>query len=232
MPESLGFLTEDFAVGGGGGPTTLPVFQVAGTRYGNASANPPVPVPASVASGDFIIIAAFIDSGTVTVTPPTGFSHHALSPGAVSPGQTNQHKLAVMYKFATGADTGTYAIGLSASTFTYARAFRYTNVNTTTPWDTGGVFAQSGASNVTTTPAVTMTPGGPNRKLLYFATDWNGDGGTWGSVSGWTQREGGASVTNVFLADKDFAVAASTGATSFTCGTGKAGSLLTGLLGV
>lgn len=224
-------LEEAFAAGGGGGPTTLPVFQVAGTRYGNASANPPIPVPASVAAGDFIIVAAFIDSGTVTVTAPSGFSTHPLGILTIAPGGTNSHKLAVFYKFATGADSGTYNIGLSSSVFTYGRAFRYTNVNTSTPWD-GGTSAQGGNVNATQTPSIQMTPAGPNRKVLYFASDWNGDGGTWGSVAGWTQREGGASVTNVFLADKDFAVAASTGLTTFSCGNGRVGSLISGLVGV
>lgn len=231
MAESLGILTEEFPVGGGGGPTTLPVFQTAGTRFQNASAAPAIAVPAGVASGDFIIIAMFVDGATTgTVTPPAGFSHHPLSPVLVNAGGTNQHKLAVLYKVASGADTGTYTVTLSASVFVYGRSFRYTNVNAT-PWD-GGVSAQSGNVNVATTPAVSMTPAGPNRKLLTFATDWNGDGGTWGALTGWTQREGGASVTNVFLADKDFAVAAASGAVTFSCGSGRAGAMITGLVGV
>lgn len=230
MTGSVGILTDIFPVGGGGGPTTLPVFQSAGTRYGNASSAPPIPVPAGVASGDFIMIAAYVD-GNPTITPPTGFSHHPLSPGGINIGGVEQHKLALMYKFATGADSGTYAMGLSSSLFVYGRAFRYTNVNTITPWD-GGQYVDGGATAATVTPAVSMTPAGANRKVIHVATDWNGDGGTWGIATGFSQREGGAGVTNVMLEDKDFAVAAATGSISVACGSGRVGALITGLVGV
>lgn len=224
-------LEEAFAVGGGGGPTTLPVFGAAGTRYQNASAAPPIPVPAGVASGHFIVIVAYVDGNVATITPPTGFSHHPLSPVGVNLGLADHHKLAVMYKFATGADSGTYNMALSVSAFVYAKAMRYSNVNVTTPWD-GGQAAESGNVNVTTTPSVSMTPAGPNRKVMHFATDWNGDGGTWGVATGFTQREGGANATNCMLEDKDFAVAAATGVITVACGSGRAGALISGLVGV
>jgi hypothetical protein len=226
---TVGFLTEAFAVGGGG-PTTLPVFGEAGSRYGNASAAPPIPVPGNVVNGSFIIIVAYVD-GNITITPPSGFLHHPLSPGGINIGGIEQHKLALMYKFATGADSGSYTLSLSSSVFVYARALRYSNVNTSTPWD-GGQYVDGGATATTTTPAVSMTPAGPNRKVLHVATDWNGDGGTWGIASGFSQREGGAGVTNVMLEDKDFAVAAATGSISVAQGNGHAGALITGLVGV
>jgi hypothetical protein len=215
--ESTGIIVEEFA-GGGGGPVAPPDFGSIGALLGTSTANPAFAVPASVANNDIIVVAAFLD-GNVTVTGlPSGFAHVTGSPLAVATGAGfGEHSLLVAWKRASGADSGTYTFTLSGSAFVYGNAARYTGAKTTgDPWDAHDTD-QSGAVNVSTAPAVSLTTLGANRRLLYAATSHNGDGGTWSPPTSFALRTSGSpNTTCVELADLAQAVAGASGSISAT----------------
>src|SRR5437762_4172007 len=97
---------------------SAPAFGTVGSSEQSTGTAHNVPVPASVASGDIIVVAMFIDGSTVTVsTLPTGFAHAENSPRTVAAGSAGNHSLNVMWKRATGADSGTYNFVISSSAF-------------------------------------------------------------------------------------------------------------------
>lgn len=235
MPESCGILLDAFPVGGGGSPLAPPAFGSIGTLLGAATSTPSVAVPAGVANGHFIMVAAYLDGNTTSVTGmPAGFQAAELIPVSANPGGLDPWKLFVAYKFATGADSGTYAFTLNTSVFVYAQALRYTNVANPTAWDLGAGAAQSGASNVNATPAVSTASLDANRLFIHIAGNWNGDGGAWTAPSGYTLRTSGSSgVTNIAVSDKVQAVAGSSGSVSGNCtGSGKQAAWIAPLIGV
>jgi len=214
---------------------SAPAFGSIGTLHQTSTSTPSFAVPASVAAGDIIIVAAYID-GTATVTGmPSGFAHAENSPKQVAPGGAGTHSLVVMWKRATGADSGTYAFTLDAAQFVFGNAVRYTGcVASGNPWDTAGSGAVSEGGNVVVSspPTVSLTTAGPDRMLVYVATDNNGDGGTWSPPAGYNQRQGGASVTCHEISDLVQSAAGSTGgqAASNTLG-GRMGGWIGALIG-
>lgn len=194
---------------------SAPAWGSTGTLFGASGSNPALAVPASVGADDVIVVGAYIDS-TATVTAfASGFQHAPNSPRTVAPGGGGgEHSLVVMWKRATGADSGTYAFTLSASVFVFGNAIRYTGcISSGDPWDATNA-AQSGPVNVNTAPAVSLATLGPDRMLFYVATDFNGDGGTWSAPAGFNLRQGGTNVTTHEIADLVQTAAGSTGSLS------------------
>jgi hypothetical protein len=189
-----------------------------GTLLGASTAAPAFDVPDDVAAGDIIVVAAFIDGTSTDVTGmPADFEHAEGSPLDVAAGGGfGEHVLAVMWKRATGTDSGTYDFTLSGSTFVYGDAARYEGaVGSGDPWDATDAD-ESGVSSVSTAPAVSVATLGPDRLLIYVATDHNGDSGTWSPPAGFTQRAGGTNTTNVEISDLVQAAAGSSGGVSAT----------------
>lgn len=232
--ESTGILLEEFPVGGGG-PAAPPTFGSIGTLLGAGTSAPAFAVPASVANNDIIVVKAYIDGNATVTAMPSGFVHVTGSPQPVATGAGfGEHSLVVAWKRATGADSGTYGFTLSSSTFVYGHAERYPGAQTTgDPWDITDVD-QSGAVNVSTAPAVSGTTTGPNRLLVYAATNHNGDSGVWSPPTGLTQRSsGGSGVTNVEASDVAQVSAGATGNKSAThTVAGYMGAWLGALIGV
>lgn len=182
---------------------SAPAFGSVGTRLGTTTSTPAFAVPASVASGDIIVVAFFADVSTTTISAfPSGFAAAENSPRTVNAGGTGNHVLHVAWKRASGADSGTYSFTLSASVFVYGNAARYTGaVAAGNPWDSPTATGDSGNTALTTTPDIAVTTAGPDRLLVFAGTNANGDGGTWSPPAGFSERAGGASVTNIEISD-------------------------------
>jgi hypothetical protein len=180
-----------------------PAFGTIGTRFGSTTSTPAFAVPASVASGDIIVVPFFADVSTTTITGfPAGFAAAENSPRTVNAGNPGNYVLHVAWKRASASDTGTYTFTLSASVFVYGNAVRYTGcVAAGNPWDAGTAAGDSGNVAVNNTPDVAVTTLGDDRMLFFAGTDNNGDGGTWSPPSGFNERAGGASVTNIEISD-------------------------------
>lgn len=163
-----------------------PSFGSVGTHSNTSSSTASIPVPAGVASGDIIVIPIFIDGGTVSITAmASGFTDAPSGP--VSTGSTSpNHTLAVVWKRATGSDSGTYDFTLSGSTYRAGSAVRYTGcVPSGSPWDSG-VDWEIDTVNDTDTAPVTITTTGADRRLIWCGTDWTG--GTWTPPAGFTDQ--------------------------------------------
>lgn len=192
---------------------TAPAFGSIGTYLETSSATPAWAVPASVASGDIIVIPIFVDTAATITGLPSGFAEAASSPIA-RPSGGGAHSLHVVWKRATGADTGTYGFTLSGSAFVAGAALRYTGCAASgNPWDVT-TSADGGATNSTTTPAVSVTTTGADRMLLFAGTNWGG--GAWTPPTGFTERMDNSSEVNT-ADDKPQAVAGSSGSVTATC---------------
>src|SRR3954464_10206246 len=106
-----------------------PVFGSAGTYpVGGSTTTLSVPVPASVAANDLIIVPVYVEIAHA-VTPPVGFTEDSNSPAIV--GAPDDHYLHIYWKRATGADSGTYDFTIAAGvTFRVGVAVRITGAIT------------------------------------------------------------------------------------------------------
>lgn len=189
-----------------------PAFQTAGTYAQTAGGNPAtsisVPVPSGVAADDVIEIHIFTDTTTVTITVPAGFAESPSSPATIAANQ----KASVYWKRATGADSGSYSVTFSGSTYAEAVAIRYNACITSgSPYDVSTSTTDSASGTVT--PAVSVTTNGADRLIGHKGTNWAG--GTWTAFSGFTDRAQGGFGT-LFVQTKTQAGAGSTGSVTAT----------------
>jgi hypothetical protein len=210
---------------------SAPAFGSIGSEYGSSGTTASVPVPPSVASGDIIVVAMYVDSGATVTALPSGFAQAQNSPRTVN---STSFSIYVAWKRATGADTGTYDFTLSATAFAYGSALRYTGcVASGNPWDSPTNAADGGSTAVTQTPDVAVTTAGPDRMLFFVGENINGDAGTWTGASGFDTRRGLAGQnTNTYIADH---VQTSTGSSgnvhAVSAGSGVSGAWLGALIG-
>lgn len=207
-----------------------PTYISSGTYFDGASTSPAFAVPAGTSAGRVVLIPIFIDGNPLpsNPTPPAGF---ALAPGmpVQIPATSGSHSLYLYWKRLTGSDAGTYAFTLPASRYLEAQAHLYDNVVASgTPFDPspGAAFE---TTNSTTTPVVSCTSAGPDRRLIHTATNWAG--GTWTAGTGHTKRmQGGAGV--ITLTDRSWPTAGPTGNVTATCtGSDKRNAWLGALIG-
>lgn len=195
-----------------------PAFGSIGTHYAASGTGPAFAVPASVAANDVIVIPIFIDDGATITAMASGFAHAPNSPvtNAGGGGSAGAHSLAVVWKRATGADSGSYTFTLSSGQYAAGSACRYTGcVTSGSPWD---AFASSAAAantvNNTVTPAVSGTTAGPDRMLVFAGSCWVG--GTWTAPTGYNERMDTGDGVHT-LDDLVQAAAGGTGNISATC---------------
>lgn len=188
-----------------------PAFGSVGTYLQGSVASADIAVPAGVTAGDVIVIPIFINGATTLTGLASGFAEAPGSPIQNVSGEP--HGLHVVWKRATGADTGVYSFPMSATDFMSSGALRYTSVvGTGSPWD----VTTSGNGNdtsSTTTPPVSVTTTGLDRLLLFAGTNWSGGG--WTPPAGFTERiDSGFAV--VTADDRVQAVAGSSGTVQAT----------------
>jgi hypothetical protein len=211
----------------------LPTFVAAGTHRAASGTTADFAVPAGVAADDIIVIPMYLDGTTTITAMPTGFTEAPNSP-VLSNGVGGNHSLHVAWKRATGADSGTYSFTLSASQYCTGSALSYSGCATTgNPWDTvAGTPTASTAvdnTNSTTTPALSYTTAGADRKLFFAATNWTG--GAWTPPSGFTERMDAGDHVHT-AADLDEATAGTYGPFTATCvGNDKRTAWLGALIG-
>lgn len=204
-----------------------PAWASTGTYFENSSSAPAFAVPSGVASGDVIVIPMYLDGTTTITAMASGFAHATGSPSGLSVGG-GSHSVNVVWKRATGADSGTYTFTLSGSTFVCGSALRFTSaVASGDPWDVTN--AAQDAANSTVTPAVSVTTTGPDRLLVFAGSCWAG--GTWTAPGGFAERvDSGFGL--ITADDKAQAAAGSSGSVSATCtGSDKRCAWLGALIG-
>jgi hypothetical protein len=197
-------------------PPPVPRFGAAGTQLQGSASTMNVAVPSGVAADDIVVVTAFVDTSTVTVTGlPSGFAQAPDSPVFCDTGGVGgAHRLYVMWKRATGADSGTYDFTLSASDYRNAQAIRYVGAVTSgDPWNVTN-SAQGGATSDTVTPAVSDTSTADDVLWVWAGTNWAG--GTWTPPTNYTERrDSGDGVCTV--ADRNQVAAGSSGSITGTC---------------
>lgn len=187
-----------------------PAFGTSGVlAYGAARTTSSVPVPASTAANDVIIVVMYQEDASPAVTPPTGFTELTFTTVPVTSTQVSRQR--VFWKRATGADSGTYAFTHTSCT-TQAVALRYTGALASgTPVEVLGSYT-SGATTSTTAP-ITGTTGGADRAVIYGFTDYTSS--TITAPTGFTARTGVTS-TDMAAFDKSQATAGTTGSVTAT----------------
>lgn len=202
-----------------------PAYGAAGTYLSGSGASAAVPVPAGVAAGHIIVVVLYLDGGGSVTGLPSGFAHVTGSPFSVPPGG-GQHSMAVAWKRASGADTGTYDFTLAGSIFREAGAHSVTDALASgDPWDA----TDSGINTVnnTVSPDVDLTTTGADRLLVFAASNWGG--GAWTPPSGYAERmDTGEHL--ITLATKAQAVAGATGTVTATSATSDKGTAFLGAL--
>jgi len=205
-----------------------PVVVSSGAIVDTTSLTYSVPVPTGVVAGSLIvayIYGAWFSSTTPTTaafTPPAGqgwvikdiVSHLLNGP--------NQHAMIVAYKYATGADSGSYswttnALGAVDPSFSSGVALRVTGGATSGDPFADAIQKGSSADGSSSVVVASFTPGGDSTLLVGFAEDANGATvslpGGWTSLA--TSTGGGASGGSV-LGDLTQSTAAATGTLTFT----------------
>lgn len=189
-----------------------PTFGSAGAMVKSAGDNPQttlaVPVPSGMAADEVVLIIGAYDA--VATVSSSGFAHPTDSPSSAS-----NIGVYVLWKRATGADSGTYTVNFSPSAFSEAQAIRISGCITTgNPFDVTNA-ANSGTTLQTVTPAVSDTTTGPDRLLVHAAVNWTG--GTWTQASGFTTRVGPGGFNTVHGSSLLQAAAGPTGSITATC---------------
>ena len=149
-----------------------PAFGTAGTYLGGSSAtSAAIAVPASVASGDIILVYLYKEN-TAAITQPAGFTQVTNSPIATT-GSVSQQS--VWWKRATGNDTGTYTFTWTGAAWTEGVALRFTGCVTSGDPTEVNNFAQTSTS-ASASPSVSGTVLGSERLLVWSGTNFNGGG--------------------------------------------------------
>jgi|SRR5690349_2488660 len=159
-----------------------PSWLSKGADVSTSTAAPSFAVPAGAAAGKIAIVTMFLDIAATTVNSvPSGFS---LVPG--SPVDAVNHHQYKYWKRLTGADSGTYDFGLSASVFIEGAAELYDNcVGSGNPFDPNPGAAIDNTAGSASPPVGTDSVG-PDRLTIHTATCWAG--GTWTPPSTFTKR--------------------------------------------
>lgn len=189
-----------------------PAFGTVGTYLaGFTGTTAAVPVPASVANNDVILVDLYLEV-LRTITPPAGFTLLNSAPAA-----TTKQWHYKYWKRATGTDTGTYSFTWTTATYCVGSAMRVTGCITSgSPVD---VFdAQINSTFSAVSPAVTVTTTGVDRLLVFSATNYAG--GAWTPPTSFTERvDNTAEFTSDTLPQ---AVAGSSGSVTATCASSDA----------
>ena len=137
----------------GGGPTGISLRSVSSAANPTATSLT-IPAPAGVASGD-VMVASIGIRGTVTITPPSGWSLVRTDMSTESIIRQD-----VFVKVA-GAEPASYTWNFSTNQPAAGGILAFSGVSTTTPIDAhSGSFSNGGRGNTLTAPSVTTTKNG------------------------------------------------------------------------
>ncbi len=202
-----------------------PTYGAAGTHVTGTGSTVSFPVPAGMASDQIVVIPIYLDGGSSITVMAAGFDHATGSPVSVPPG-AGQHSLAVVWKRASGTDTGTYDFTLSGSTFRAGSAHSIIGCAVSgNPWDVTDTGVNT--TNNTTTADVDVTTTGNDRLLVFAATNWAS--GAWTPPTGFDERMDTGDRVHT-MDTKAQAAAGSTGTVTATCTGNDKGTAFLGAL--
>lgn len=142
-----------------------------------------IPVPTGVTSGAGVLVIVFTNgSSTITGFGTTGLAH---APGSPFASPTSQFNVNVLWKRATGADSGSYALTQASAQFWVGGGGLVSNmVASGNPWDTN---SGTGTARVSSSSAnslnTSMTTQAADELLINAAGQFNG-------AASWTQPTG------------------------------------------
>lgn len=170
---------------------TAPSLRALGTVVAATTTSPSFAAPAGAIATDVILVAYFQGDGRTTSTAPAGFTlaadlRQVNNPAAGDP----SHSLYVWWgRFSdvgAGPYTFTVTVGSGGTPFIEGRTAAIQGCATSgNPFEAADGNT-SGASAVTTAPAVSATSTGTDRYAFYVATNWSG--GAWTPASGFTEQ--------------------------------------------
>jgi hypothetical protein len=192
-----------------------PTIGAIGARLtGTETTTAQVAVPPGVVVDSVVVVTICRNSFAASYDPLTsvaaGFTLVDDNPGRASHNSGVTTVMDVLWKRATGADSGTYDFGWTDSAYRVAFAARIDGCRTTDdPFEADDGAAQAGTAPTTDTPALSVTTIGTDRLLLWAATSW--DSGTWTMPTGFTQQVSDVSFDLLTCGTKNQAVAGGSG---------------------
>ena len=205
-----------------------PAFASAGTILTYASdTSAAIPVPSGVTNtpSDIVVVAMYMDA-LKTMTVPLDFAECPNSPVSnTTIGQ--EHVLRAFWRRPSAADSGTYTFSWSGATNRLAFAMRFTAcADVGNPFDSlASTAAASSTTNVTTTPAVSGTTLGVDRRLILLVDSFGGGG--FGTATGFTEHVDAAD--GLGGQSKAQLAAGATGSITTSCASGSSDALLLAL---
>ena len=166
------------------------VLSVTETAFGTSSQTHNVQMPATVAPDDLLIVL-FVNTGTATVTTPSGWNFMSSAYRDSGSANGNSVRFSVYYKKAVGTEDGTQVDFSTSPTSTRAAAQVYrisaTSWHTTTPPEIS--TAATGTSNSPDPGSLDPTGWGTEETLWIAACGFGDDDGMGGYPSNYTNGE-------------------------------------------
>lgn len=190
-----------------------PFWASSGVVLSGSGANASFAAPAGVQANSIVVVDFFlgdINSDQHVVPPDSSWFLAENMPQAAA----NQYHYVYWHR-ASGVEAGPYLFTWDpGSHFREGQAHRYEGAVTGgNPWDAGAQSATTGSSNVSVSPAVSITTLGDERLLVHAATCWAG--GTWTPQAGYTKRQQGP-IGLATVSDKAQALAGTSGVVQAT----------------
>lgn len=166
-----------------------PSYVTAGASPGSGStASLSVDIPAGSVIGQIAVIVVYSEDRAPN-SLPSGFAQAASAPSINPTGRI--FYASVLWKRLTAADSGTYTVGFSASTFCDAQCYLFKDtVESGSPWGATSSANTGSASETTTSPITAVTTTGNDRLLVHVVGSYQDltSDGTGVVPSGFTLR--------------------------------------------
>lgn len=142
-------------------------------------------IPTGVVAGSMVIVCVFTSQSSSTITG-FGTSGLAHAPGSPLLSSGNNVTVNVLYKIASGSESGSYSLTASAGIGFWAAGGCRVDGAAATPWDTNSGTGSALNGSVSATSLTTsMTTQAANEMLFNAAAQFNG--GTWTQPTSFTK---------------------------------------------
>lgn len=146
--------------------------------------------PTGLADGDVLVMTAFVDGANTVTAAPSGFAQTGGSPVNVATGIGGAHSSVAYWKRVSSAagEPANYTWTLASNAYRNGVLAAYSScVASGDPWD--ATTSAHTDSNSAAAPDVAVTTLGPDRLLVYSATNWGG--GSWTPPTSFAERVDG-----------------------------------------
>lgn len=145
--------------------TAPSLFAVGGYAPASTVSARSVTVPTGTAIGQIAVMIIYNEGSVALTTLPSGFAHAPSSPNINATGSS--HRINIIWKRLTAADSGSYAYSFAGTTFNMGQAFTFTDVVASgSPWDSDVNVGTSGATVTANSPSTNITTTGVDRLIL------------------------------------------------------------------